>query len=206
MTRHSARPGAVDEASWPGATGSFDTDPNVRHTLSVNNPGGLAAVWTTQNTREAIFAALERRETYATSGPRIALRFFQSNDQADLCTSDAEPVDATLMGGTMVGSAAPTFYVRAMKDRAPLSRIDLIKLWVTDGQVRQSITPYVPDDVGASELCARFVDKQYDAGTPALWYARVLEVSTARWRSFTGKSDETVQERAWSSPIWNNSD
>ena len=84
---HNSNPGDVEEWDFRGSAGTVQS-PALRR-LRVNNfdgkayrsmikfntSGGLAAVWAPENTREAIFDALARRETYATSGPRIALRF-----------------------------------------------------------------------------------------------------------------------------------
>ena len=85
---HNSNPGDVEEWDFRGSAGTVQS-PALRR-LRVNNfdgkayrsmikfntSGGLAAVWASENTREAIFDALARRETYATSGPRIALRFY----------------------------------------------------------------------------------------------------------------------------------
>ena len=102
---------------------------------------GYAAVWARENTREALFAALERREVYATSGPRIALRFFGGWDFED---SDAHAHNLAAvgyargipMGGLLqpAGSegGAPKFLVHVLKDPdgANLDRAQVIKGWV----------------------------------------------------------------------------
>lgn len=100
---------------------------------------GLAAVWAEENTRAALFDAMERKETYATSGPRIAVRFFGGwnypedlLEQADwIAQAEASGVP---MGGELPQSsvAAPSFAVWAMRDpqSGNLDRIQIIKGWV----------------------------------------------------------------------------
>jgi hypothetical protein len=201
---HDGRPGDVEERGWRGHVGRMDTPGATRHQLAVNNPGGLAAVWVRENTREAIFAALERRETYATSGPRIQLEVFATREPGDWCASDGMPDDTVVMGGTLSrGRDAPVFYVRALKDHTPLARVDIVKLFVAGGKTQQTIRTVRTGDAGAASVCARFEDGDIAPEQPALWYARVLEQATPRWRSETGEVQESIRERAWSSPIWN---
>jgi len=104
--------------------------------------GGLAAVWAEENTRASLFDAMRRRETYATSGTWITLRFFGGWDlPADLAeradavsVADARgvPMGATLEGGGTSGP--PRFAVWARKDPqgANLDRIQIVKLWVDE--------------------------------------------------------------------------
>jgi hypothetical protein len=103
--------------------------------------GGLAAVWAEENTRESIFAALERRETYGTSGPRIQVRFFGGwgFDASALGTPEAAAVgyrDGVPMGDFLRprpdDADAPRFLVWALMDpdAAHLDRIQIIKGWV----------------------------------------------------------------------------
>lgn len=101
---------------------------------------GLAAVWAQENTRESLFDAMRRRETYATSGPRIKLRFFAgwSYELAVLDTTDlldAAYADGVPMGGELSRSPtglSPRFLVWAAKDPdgANLDRIQVVKGWV----------------------------------------------------------------------------
>ncbi|MEE4190598.1 MAG: DUF3604 domain-containing protein, partial [Halieaceae bacterium] len=123
---------------------------------------GLAAVWAQANTREAIFEALERRETYATSGPRIRLRFFGSFDFAPTLMDDPALLDLAYaqgvpMGGVLTASAArstvdaPRFAVWAEKDPvgAHLDRLQIIKGWVdADGQSQERIYDIALSDAG----------------------------------------------------------
>jgi hypothetical protein len=141
----------------------------------VKNPGGLVAVWAEENTREAIFQALRRRETYGTSGSRMGVRFFGGwSYESSLC--DAFDFAARgYDGGVPMGSdlpprtgdaAVPTFAVSALRDPGSvdepggrLQRIQIVKGWVgEDGLLHEAV---------------------YDGSVPKL-----------------------VQERAWTSPIW----
>jgi hypothetical protein len=73
---HNGIPGYVKEDTWQGHAGDKDDTAANRLTREPeHNPGGITGVWAPQNTREDIFAALYRREAFATSGPRIAVRF-----------------------------------------------------------------------------------------------------------------------------------
>jgi hypothetical protein len=97
-------------------------------------------VWARENTREEIFAALKRREVYASTGPRITVRFFGGwrFSEADADAPDVANVgyaNGLPMGGEMTAApaaAAPTFLIRAAKDpdRANLDRIQVVKGWL----------------------------------------------------------------------------
>jgi len=111
---------------------------------------GYAAIWAEDNTREALFDALERREVYATTGPRIALRFFggwdfQAADAtapnlADIGYEKGVPMGSVLSAGG--GPGAPAFLVHALKDPegANLDRIQIVKGWLdADGSARERV-------------------------------------------------------------------
>lgn len=109
---------------------------------------GYTAVWAKENTREEIFNALKRKEVYASTGPRITLRFFGGWDLniQDLNASnfaDRGYKKGVPMGGTLETSAkAPTFLLRAMRDPigANLDRAQIIKGWVdNDGISHEKI-------------------------------------------------------------------
>lgn len=104
--------------------------------------GGLAGVWAEANTRESLFDALQRKETFATSGPRIKVRFFGGwgfnkdllNQQDFVSQAYAKGVP---MGGELSSAAAgaiPSFIIMAAKDPdgANLDRVQIIKAWVDD--------------------------------------------------------------------------
>jgi hypothetical protein len=208
---------------------------------------GLAAVWAEENTREAIFDAFRRKETFATTGPRLKVRFFASYgfedamlDSADLVRTAYE--SGTAMGGEMTGAqTSPTFLVWAMADASgtPLQRLQVIKGWLENGEAREQVYDVAcsdggevdakshrcPDNgaavslddcsisagVGAAELKTFWQDPAFDASSEAFYYVRALENPSCRWSTWDAiragvapRSDlpATLQERAWSSPIW----
>jgi hypothetical protein len=103
---------------------------------------GYAAIWATENTREAIFDAMERRETYATTGPRMIVRFFggwdfDTNDANTRMPAKAGYAKGVPMGGDLKQAPkgkSPTFLVAALKDPigANLDRYQIIKGWVDE--------------------------------------------------------------------------
>jgi hypothetical protein len=111
---------------------------------------GYAGVWATENTREAIFDALKRKETYATTGPRMVVRFFggwqfteddaQSPQPAGIGYAKGVP-----MGGDLTGAPAgksPTFLVAALKDSysGNLDRIQIVKGWLdAEGKTHEQV-------------------------------------------------------------------
>jgi hypothetical protein len=112
---------------------------------------GLAAVWATENTREALFDAMERKEVYATTGSRMMVRFFGGWEFAEKDINSREPAFAGYdkgvpMGGTLAdrpkSAEAPTFMVLALRDPigANLDRIQIIKGWLDDsGETREKV-------------------------------------------------------------------
>lgn len=123
----------------PRSTGqAFGDDDRTTMTTWDFVASGYAAVWATENTRAAIFDAMRRREVYATTGSRIALRFFggwgfseRDADRPDIAR--AGYAGGVPMGGELPARAAeaPTFLVSAMKDPqgANLDRIQIVKGW-----------------------------------------------------------------------------
>jgi hypothetical protein len=108
---------------------------------------GLAGVWAEENTREAIYDALRRKETFATSGPRIPVRFFAgaglSADMLETQDGISRAYDnGTAMGGDLSETqGAPAFLVWAVRDAnsAPLQRLQIIKGWLQDGEAHEEV-------------------------------------------------------------------
>ncbi|MFT7580917.1 MAG: hypothetical protein ACI9MR_002591 [Myxococcota bacterium] len=211
---HIAAPGLVSEGGFPGhggaGRGNRDALPAGLTDSVAFNPGGLAAIWAEENTRESLFAGLRRRETYGTSGPRLTLRMFGGFDLDDaLCTDDAfvargyaagVPMGGTLPVAPDAAGTAPTFAIAAGHDAGgegtPLQRVQIIKGWrdATGFQVKVFEVAGTPDngaDVdlatcrprgdGATDLCGTWRDPDFDPAEPAFYYARALENPTCRW-------------------------
>ncbi len=202
---HNATPGHVTSTAFMGHVGVADATPErrlgegtVTHDTLENNPGGLAAVWATENSRDAIFDAIRRRETYATSGPRIELRFFGGTDlPGDLCSWRDRIATLDSIGTAMGGhtTAANTYFVEASGDQMPLSEVQLIKGWIDEyGVPHQAVVSVLSeadsDESIDPETCSPIRSEPNRMCT--VWtdpaplvdgfvYARVLEAPTCRW-------------------------
>ena len=209
---------------------------------------GLAAVWAESNTRDSIYNAFRRKETFATTGSRIKVRFFAGYD-IENALNEEDPIAFAYSKGVTMGSdilesdgRAPSFLVWALRDikRAPLDRVQIIKGWteisgrtyekVFDVACSWGIAPdpttnrcsnngakvnldncEISKNVGSNELKTIWKDPEFDPSIKAFYYVRVLENPTCRWSTWDAlKSGNkpradvtpTIQERAWSSPIW----
>jgi len=143
-----------------------------------NNPGGLAVIWAEENSRDALFEAMKRREVYATSGPRIVVRVFGGWDlPADIC-GRGDFVEAGYARGVPMGAelppappgGVPTFAISALRDPgspgrpgAPLERLQVVKLWEDDGQAHEQVF----DVAGAAVPAAASVNAATCAVRPA---------------------------------------
>jgi len=150
---HNSNPGDTEEWDFRGAT-AFGSSP-ARRRLTVRrgnttslerNPGGLAAIWAEENTREALFDAMLRKEVYATSGTRIRLRFFAGFDIPARIANDRDVAAvyqaAVPMGGTL--EARPEgldILVWALRDpdSAPLKKVQVIKGWISGGERQEKV-------------------------------------------------------------------
>jgi hypothetical protein len=251
---HNGLPSDVAENDYIGSHGPADGSLEARRTGEIDgwikakesNPGSIAAVWATKNTRAAIWDAMAARESFVTSGPRIKARLFGGADLT--APADGKALveqgyqSGVPMGGTLKAlSKAPTFTVWAAKDPdgANLDRIQVIKGWVdAKGEPRDKVfnvvwsgarkpakdgklplvgnthdvkTATYSNSIGAAELMGSWTDPEFDSKQPALYYVRVLEIPTPRWTTYDAVRNKlplledvpaTVQERAWTSPIW----
>ncbi len=116
---------------------------------------GLTGVWAEANTREAIYDAFRRKETFATTGPRIQVRLFAGYDIAAAAEAGdlaALYADAVPMGGDLLPAqgATPSFAVWALRDPigAPLARVQIVKGWLEDGESREMVYDVACSDGG----------------------------------------------------------
>ena len=257
---HLATSGLVDEDRFVGhAAGTVSARlevPPLPDRLDFN-PGGLAVLWAEENSRDALFEAMRRREAYGTSGPRIQVRFFGGYGYAPGLCSAADfaaqgyaggvPMGGDLPAPPNAGPAAPAFAVSALKDPGTLDRvgtklqrIQIVKIWLEGEAPREAVfdvagsasngaavdpltcTPLGP---GADQLCTMWRDPAFDPASPSLYYARVVENPSCRWNAWAclaarvdcaspdavpeglepccdAAVPKTIQERAWTSPIF----
>ena len=260
--------GSYEEGSYLSKVGILDATPERRGSappegrtwanykpadsvarFSTWGASGLTGVWALENTREEIYGALKRKETFATSGPRIRVRFFAGYGiGSSPITTDAGVKNAyangVAMGADLVGRATgkPDFQVMAMRDAhsAPLQRIQVVKGWLDrNGKAQEKVfdvacsdggkvdpktqrcsdngatvdvkTCAYSQDKGDAELSTVWSDPEFDPTLNAFYYARVLENPTCRWSTWDANRlgiepnpdlQKTIQERAYTSPIW----
>jgi hypothetical protein len=221
-----------------------------QHLAREISASGMAAVWSRENTREAIWDAFARKEVYATTGTRLVVRVFggfeftrsdlERSDFAELGYAKGVPMGGDLKGGR--GRKAPTFIVRAIRDPdgANLDRVQIIKGWLdVNGRTREKVYDVVwsgkrqpnpktgklppvgntvnvaqatyTNAIGAPFLQAFWKDPAFDPVQRAFYYVRVLEIPTPRWTTYDAKVlgvklpadvPASIQERAYTSPIW----
>lgn len=151
---------------------------------------GYQGVWATENTREAVFDAMMRKETYATTGPRIPVRFFGGWDFTDNDLRSRAPAfvgyeKGVPMGGDLSASAgknAPTFMVYALRDPigANLDRIQIVKGWLDKkGKTHERVY-----DVAVSD--GRKIDKHGRCKTPV---GNTVDLEAANWTNTIGASE-----------------
>jgi hypothetical protein len=247
---------AYSQANFFGDHGEVDSTPQKRLAgvvasgMNVLETGtsGLGGVWAEENTRASIFEAMQRKETFGTSGVRIKVRMFGGWEYGQEALKQKDWVKVAYAGGVPMGGdlpaakgKAPSFIVQAIKDPddAKLDRIQIIKGWTKNGQTFEKIYDVAwsgdrkidpttgklapvgntvdivnatyKNTIGAVELKQVWTDPEFDPALPAVYYARVLQIPTPRWSTYDAKKlgvlppsnvAATIQERAWTSPIW----
>ena len=245
-----------NQKEYSGGHGLLDATPEARLSgkkeanlnLGLLSTAGLGGVWAEENTRESIFAAMQRKETFGTSGVRIKVRLFGGWDFRPDVLNQKDWVKTGYANGVPMGGDLPkkagkeaTFIVWAVKDPddANLDRIQIVKGWTKNGQIFEKIydvawsgnrkpdlaTGKVPqvgstvdvknatytNSIGDVELKTVWKDPEFDPSLHSFYYARVLQIPTPRWTTYDAKKlgvpppnwvAATVQERAWTSPIW----
>ncbi|WP_370169851.1 MULTISPECIES: DUF3604 domain-containing protein [Hyphomonas] len=201
-------------------TKSWDEQPdnqivqNAREWFSRWGASGLTGVWAEENTRESIFDAFRRKETFATTGPRMKVRFFAGFDYSDDMLSDSNLTRRAYDGGVPMGGdlvsngTAPTFLAWAQRDpnMGALQRVQIIKVTsegeavydvachdgtpdpdthrCTDNGAAVDLDTCTPTGDGAGELKALWQDPEFDPERRATYYVRVLENPSCRWSTW----------------------
>lgn len=193
---------AVEEDNFFGKVTSGEPSPHRLHGTFQNNPksgvkimewevvsSGYAAVWAEENTRASIWDAMQRKETYATTGSRMMVRFFGGWDFEKADAESRSPAIAGYtkgvpMGGDLYEAPAgksPSFLVAAMKDPigANLDRIQVIKGWVdAKGEVQEKVY----DAVWSG-------DRKPDANGKLPSVGTTVVVENATWTNTIGASE-----------------
>jgi len=159
---------------------------------------GLAAVWATENTREAIFDAMQRKEVYATTGPRMSVRMFGGWDYTDQDLNSRMPAVVGYERGTPMGgdlrampedAKTPSFMVFALRDPvgANLDRIQIVKGWLDKkGKTHEKVY-----DVAWSD------DRVMDADGKLPSVGSTVDVANANWTNSIGASELAT---VWTDP------
>jgi hypothetical protein len=154
---------AVEEDNFFGKVTSGEPSPERLNATFMHNPttdltimdwevgaGGYAAVWAHENSRESLWDAMARRETYATTGSRLVVRFFGGWDFVEADAHTRRPAEAGYRKGVPMGGdlsaapdgKAPSFLVAALKDLigGNLDRIQIVKGWMDDdGELHEKV-------------------------------------------------------------------
>ncbi|MFK7734078.1 MAG: DUF3604 domain-containing protein [Pseudomonadales bacterium] len=199
---HAATPGAVSESDWRGHV-AFETSAQQRvqpGLLTSNidgNPGGLAGVWAMENSRDAIFEAMQRREVFGTTGPRIVPRFFAGWDYSSKLCDSPDLVSEGYANGVPMGgdlssapsaSSKPVFIASVQRDAASdassLQKLQLIKGWIrADGKKISEVIDIAGGNQAEQHdsLCAVYTDQSFDPTLSTYYYLRAVEHAVPRW-------------------------
>lgn len=204
---HNSTPGYVSEDTWDGHVGRLDDTAEERLDGGAeNSPGGITGAWAPQNTRADIFSSIQNRHTFATSGPRIRVRVYQTSSPT-ACQDPQFPkqiVDANKgveMGGSFgqgrlaIGDtmalaiwAFPDTFPQGLPNgsfgTANFDKVQVIKAYINGaGQVVES-APATVANFPATGGCKLWVDPSFDKTKRAVYYVRVLQTPTWRWSHY----------------------
>ena len=189
------------EAPRPHVESMFGLgEPEIPAGGPATGSGGLAGVWAESNTRGAIYDALRRKETYATSGTRLNIRFFGGWDYADGLPDQADWVRSAYAGGVPMGGdlpdrpavgGAPRFVLRAVKDPdgANLDRAQIVKVWRDGDGYRDQVYDVALSDARAPDPATGDV--------PAV--GNTVDLATARYANTIGA---TQLAAVWEDPAF----
>jgi len=215
---HNASPGDVDEDNYDGCCANRDATIEGRlaagddpissfagRSPAARNPGGLMGVWTQENSRDSLFDAMQRREVFATSGPRMQPRFFAGSSLSPGLCDDSfvrQGYEGGVpMGGVLEGrlSESPVFAaaVSADPEGGLLQRMQVVKVWHGGaGEFHQAVFDIAGDKhngasvdldscavsgPGHRQFCATWKDPGFDPDQAAAYYLRVVENPSCRW-------------------------
>jgi hypothetical protein len=224
-------------------------EPAKQNLARASSASGLAAVWAKDNTREALWDAMSRKEVYATTGTRLMVRVFAGYDfvESDLDRSNFASYGyqkGVPMGGDLHNAPTdktPAFLIRTLRDAdgANIDRVQVVKGWMdAKGEQQEKVYDVVwsgnrelndngklpsvgntvnvteasyDNSIGAPMLQTYWQDPDFDAEQSAFYYVRVIEIPTPRWTTYDTKFfglklpedvPATIQDRAYTSPIW----
>jgi hypothetical protein len=201
---------SIEEDNFFGKTSPQEPSPHRMTAAFMNNPktgvkimdwevcsAGYAAVWAEENTRESLWDAMQRKETYATTGSRLTVRFFGGWDFAKSDANTRNPAvtgytKGVPMGGDLQAAPegrSPSFLVAAMKDPigANLDRIQVVKGWLdAKGDLREKVHDVVWSG-----------DRKPDANGKLPSVGSTVDIENATWTNTIGAPELIT---VWSDP------
>jgi hypothetical protein len=203
---HTSLPTTQEDNFFGKHSGAEPSPERMSHPFMSNDNGtimgwqqvasGLAAVWASENTREALFDAMARKETYATTGTRMMVRFFGGWEFTESDLNSRQPVFAGYskgvpMGGDLTAAPAgkaPTFMAYAVRDPigANLDRLQVVKGWKDGKELKEKVY-----DVAWAG------DRQPGAGGKLPPIGNTVNVATASWTNSIGAPELGV---VWTDP------